>query len=223
LLDLTNAVPLVVIGASLAGSAHCAGMCGGLALSRSRTTLDQVLYHVGRLIGYLALGVAAGALGAKLFSPDMAVWFSWISAFLLSGVFILLGVRAWRGEASHFSWFPVRWTKRLYGRGGSFGVGLLTAALPCGWLQTFVLAAVATQSPFRGGALLLLFWTGTLPALVALPFVSRSAFGTYVRRMPRLTAVLLVLAGLGSFGMRIYHAPFRIPSSGEAVHRHCHE
>jgi sulfite exporter TauE/SafE len=222
LLDLINAVPLAVVGASILGSSHCVGMCGGLALSRSQSISDQLLYHGGRLFGYVALGVGGGALGAKLFSSNMNVWMSWASSILMAAIFLILAVRAWRGKVPHFSWFPGRWLKRLNGRGGSFSMGLLTAGLPCGWLQTFVLTAVATQSAVKGGLLMLLFWLGTLPALAALPLVARSGFAPFAARTPRLTATLLLLAGLVSFGVRIYHAPYQTTAGSHDVRNSCH-
>ena len=59
--------------ASLVGSLHCAGMCGAFALfaigagdPRVHTprTLLMGAYHAGRLLTYVALGAAAGALGS---------------------------------------------------------------------------------------------------------------------------------------------------------------
>jgi len=230
LLDLTNAIPLAVISASLLGSTHCVGMCGGLALSRSRTPLDQALYHFGRLFGYLTLGLVAGRIGEVLFSERVAVGLSWTASILMGAVFIGLGMQVWSGKTPHFSWVPKRWLSKAYGKGGSFGTGLLSAGLPCGWLQTFVLAAVATQSTVRGGVLLLCFWVGTVPALAILPSIARTAFGQRLRELPRLTAMLLILAGLGSFAVRVYHAPFRVVQTSEAspaqkaapMEHHCH-
>ena len=229
-MDLTNVIPLAVLSASLLGSTHCVGMCGGLALSRSRTTADQLLYHSGRLVGYFVLGLFAGQIGEVLFSERVAVSLSWIASALMGIVFIGLGIQAWKGKTPHISWIPRRWLAQTYGRGGSFSTGVLSAGLPCGWLQTFVLAAVATQSSVRGGLLLFFFWVGTVPALAVLPSLARSAFGQKLRRLPRVTAILLIVAGLGSFAVRIYHAPFRSVQGSEAsqgqkpapLMHHCH-
>jgi uncharacterized protein len=197
-------------------------MCGGLALSRSKNKYDAFFYHGGRLVGYLVLGIVAGALGKSLFNPGNLVWLSWISSALIGLTFIALGVQAWKGRSPHFSWFPRRWMSAVYGKGGSFGTGLLTAALPCGWLQTFVLAAVATQAPLRGGVLLFCFWLGTLPALVSMPFISRIAFRPALARAPRLVGMLLVLAGVASFAVRIQHAPYRVPPADANRVQSCH-
>lgn len=208
MLDLTKVIPLAVIGASFLGSTHCIAMCGGLALSRSQTRSDLFLYHSGRLTGYVALGAAAGALGSKIFSPSVAVWMSWVASLFMGAVFFALAVRTWRGKTPHLSILPASWFTRLYRGRGAFGTGLLTAALPCGWLQSFVLSAVGTQSALHGGVLLFSFWLGTLPALAALPALTKKILAPIAIRTPRIAAVFLVVAGLASLGVRVYHAPF---------------
>lgn len=76
-----------VLAASVVGSVHCAGMCGGFACmgtvpmgtpaadtaaahtartARWTPTLTQLAYHGGRLAAYVALGALAGALGAQV-------------------------------------------------------------------------------------------------------------------------------------------------------------
>ena len=59
-----------VFGASLVGSLHCAGMCGGfvacLCGGPSKVGSAHLAYHAGRGVGYLTLGALAGLLGATL-------------------------------------------------------------------------------------------------------------------------------------------------------------
>jgi sulfite exporter TauE/SafE len=64
-----------VLIASVLGSLHCAGMCGGLMLfaigsdgqtsKRTKARL-QAGYHGGRMLTYTILGVVAGSIGAAL-------------------------------------------------------------------------------------------------------------------------------------------------------------
>ena len=71
---LSGVAPLAasVLVASVVGSPHCAGMCGGLVAfctgigegRRSRSAL--VGYHGARLLSYAIVGVAAGAVGLAL-------------------------------------------------------------------------------------------------------------------------------------------------------------
>jgi sulfite exporter TauE/SafE len=62
--------PLSIVAASVLGSLHCVGMCGGLvsfyaaddAGSPSRAA-PHALYHSMRLVAYAALGAAAVGVG----------------------------------------------------------------------------------------------------------------------------------------------------------------
>lgn len=209
-MDLTKFIPISVLGASLLGSVHCASMCGGLALSRSGTWKDQMLYHIGRLSGYVVLGAIAGEIGRRVFLTSVSVWVSWISSLLMGFLFIALATRVWRGRSPHFKIIPNQWLIVLNRGRGSYCIGLLTAALPCGWLQSFVLSAVATQSSIQGGFLLFSFWLGTLPALGALPVLIRKVFSPFALHSPRLAALLLLSAGFFGLGVRVLHAPFQI-------------
>lgn len=217
---LFNLVPFAVVISSVVGSPHCVGMCGGFALSRSKTVREQTLYHLGRLLGYGALGALAGAFGEKIFGGAVSVWASRIASGAMAATFLALAVRAWRGQTPHFSVVPKTWLGRAFGKADSFGLGFLTAALPCGWLQTFVLSAVATRSALAGAIFLACFWVGTLPALTALPFLARRTFRS--RMNTRLSAALLIVAGVGSLAIRAHFVPFQLPPHADEPAMSCH-
>ncbi len=200
----SDLIPIAVLGASLLGSGHCVGMCGGLVLAVGRGPTKVGAYHVGRLLGYLTLGVVAGWLGAATIGSEKFGWISWIASLLLAAAFIQMGVSLWRGRGNHLFALPQSWIRRLHqvSRGNAFGVGLLSALLPCGWLHGFVLAAVATQNPLKGAALLFFFWLGTVPALSAAPWLMKQVLAPLGRRTPRMAAVLLIAAGFASLGVR---------------------
>ena len=70
---MSAVLALGVLTASLLGSMHCAGMCGGFvcfyatgADGRAGGTGSHVAYNVGRLVSYLVLGLLAGVLGQGL-------------------------------------------------------------------------------------------------------------------------------------------------------------
>jgi sulfite exporter TauE/SafE len=198
-------VPLTVLAASLAGSSHCVGMCGGLVTSICRTRWQWIGYQAGRMAAYLALGASAGALGHQLLGEGTLRWLAWVSASLMALAFFGMAARARRGGAPHFALFPnsvVSWFYRK-ARGVPVLLGMLSAALPCGWLQSFVLAAAATQSAWAGAGLMWVFWMGTLPALSAAPWIFRRLLHPSFRRAPKVTAVLLILAGLGGVGFKM--------------------
>lgn len=204
--DLTVWVPPAVLVASLAGSAHCVSMCGGLVVATATRPRAWVAYQAGRLLGYLALGAGAGLIGQRILEANFATrWVSAAVGALLGIGFVLAGARVWRGKAPHFSILPASWLAVLYrlARGSALGTGLLSAFLPCGWLHAFVLGAVATRSIALGAGFLLMFWLGTLPALMATPWLTQRVLGPLATRAPRLAASLLILAGALCVGAKL--------------------
>jgi sulfite exporter TauE/SafE len=165
-----------VLVASLAGSFHCVGMCGGLMVATTHPQ-SRYLYHMGRGISYLVLGFVAGLLGEKFYSSGISTVIKNIATFFIIAILLSTGWQMFLrpgapsligqkiASLSH-KLFPFAF--RLPPKLQSFGVGVMTGALPCGWLYSFILLAMAAQSLWRGGMILAVFWLGTIPALVFL-------------------------------------------------------
>jgi sulfite exporter TauE/SafE len=98
--------------------------------------------------------------------------------------------------------------------GGPFATGLISALLPCGWLHTFVLGAVATQSPWIGALYLFLFWAGTLPALSLAPLAASRLFQPLAQKAPKISGTFLILLGLATIGIKM--------DLLKSEHSHCH-
>lgn len=229
--DPTQLVPLAVLVASLAGSLHCASMCGGLVASLAPTPRLAVAYHLGRLVGYSTLGALAGLFGDELGGSNHP-WLSVISAALLGALLVAAGIKTWRGKSFHLRLprFLARAQGAVWSRACAsnhpgatrFAAGALSAVLPCGWLYTFVLGAAATGSAARGAWFMAFFWMGTLPALSALSAIARRFFAPIRSRAPRVAALLLVLAGLATIAVKVAPA-FEANGSGKPASAHsCH-
>ncbi len=229
-----NAVLLTVFVASLLGSLHCAGMCGGLvafyagtdASSGLRRLLSHAAYNGGRLIGYLVLGLAAGAVGAAL---NVAGALAGIQRIALTaagivmitwGLIALLQIRGYRifrnGGHSRLQQiirkaFAIASRKPPMVRAGT--VGVLSALLPCGWLWAFVVIAAGTGSAAAGALVMAVFWAGTVPILLAVGLGAQLIASPVRRLAPSLTAILLVVLGL----LAIIGRP---PTSAAAMAKH---
>lgn len=203
---LQTFVPLAVLGASLSGSLHCVGMCGGLVSSVVATRRSGLwLYHAGRLLSYSLLGALAGGFGQALLSSEARGAVSILATALMAATLIALGLRLWRsGGTVHFTLLPAALGRFLFGFAGRspFLIGLFTGFLPCGWLHSFLLGAAGTQSAPIGALLMGLFWLGTLPALSATSWVAGTTVHRLLRRAPRLAAALLIGAGLLTLGVK---------------------
>jgi len=218
---------LGVLLASLVGSIHCAGMCGGFVCVYAGASTPRGLanlpahlaYNGGRLVSYVTLGVVAGAIGARV--DDLSRF-----AGLSRGAAVLAGTLmvAWALAiiAASFGVHVPRmlapaWAKRRLGgalvamRGRppvarAAVTGLLTTLLPCGWLYTFVVTAGGTGSPLAGAGVMAAFWLGTVPVLLSLGLGAQRLLGPVARRLPLASAALVLVLGLLSIAGRV-HAP----------------
>ena len=206
-----------VFVASLLGSLHCVGMCGGFVAfysgadgsGGSRRLLSHAAYSGGRLAAYSILGLAAGAIGAALDLAGSLAGVQRVAAvaagavMIVWGVFALLqigGVRVFKhGSSSRLS----GWLRRGISMVGdrppivrATVVGLLSGVLPCGWLWAFVVTAAGTGSALGGVAVMAAFWAGTVPVLLALGLGAQILSVPLRRHIPAVTAVILVALGL---------------------------
>ncbi|MCB0338867.1 MAG: sulfite exporter TauE/SafE family protein [Bdellovibrionales bacterium] len=196
--------------ASLLGSPHCAGMCGGFVLFNSGQSQDRflshLLYNFGRLLTYLFLGLMAGALGHSLDTAGAGFGFQRLAAYLTGGLLIFWGILLLTGRFSKISSGGFRGKiSSLYSRVikssslspayRSLALGLLSTLLPCGWLYAFVAVAAGSGSAFSGALVMLFFWLGTLPILLSIGRISRAVTVRFGRYLPTITPCLLILAG----------------------------
>lgn len=209
--------------ASLLGSAHCAAMCGGLASFCSGFCAKKFNYnyHLGRLSSYLILGATAGMLGASVDRFYKFEHSQSIVSLITGGFLILWGLLYLVGKVERVKKMlganiissklsntfkkliesfvgndPKQWSKR------SYLVGFFSAFMPCGWLYAFVLVSASTGSVLTAMLTMFVFWLGTVPALIFVGEVSKG-FSNRVRKYsPCLVAIVLILAGLSSVGVR---------------------
>ncbi len=233
-----TALIAAVFVASLLGSLHCAGMCGGfLAFAVGAGTNQpvnrwrlQAAYHLGRLTTYTILGAAAGALGAAIDLGASAVGLQRAAAALAGAMMIAFGgVSILRLSGVHVPKLPLpgflrktverghRLAFRLSPTHRALAVGLLTTLLPCGWLYAFAITAAGTADPMWGGATMAVFWLGTLPVMVSLGAGVQAAAGALGRRLPVVTCTVLMVVGLFTLTERMIEPP-QLAQLHNAVH-----
>lgn len=183
--------------AGLAGGLmHCSAMCGPFVLAQAAATADARLgggmlrrlsgaallpYHLGRGLGYGALGAVAGGAGALL---AQATGLRWLAALLLLLASLMMLAQASAKFAALLPTWPmpglprglqVRLGGLLAAPTGWRGVrlGLLLSALPCGLLYAALAAAAGSGSALAGGLAMLTFVLGTFPALAAVALLGR--------------------------------------------------
>lgn len=216
---------------SLIGSIHCVGMCGGFSVWAHQ--MNGVLtYHVGRLAGYLGLGVIAGVIGDATFNLISPVYQVGIGVGL--GVVILV-----TGVRTLFAPLAIRRVPKIVAlitdmlipelikksRGlpiiQGFVLGIGSILLPCGWLYSFLMAGAATGSVGESVSVMASFWLGTVPALVIGTRLFAVVMGPIQRYSAQLQAILLIGVGLVTIGHKLQCVTFTHDESNQIFIR-CH-
>ncbi len=200
---------LFVIG--LLTSLHCIAMCGGINLSvcvqynsgkattASEKLKPSLLYNLGRVISYTAVGGIVGALGSVVSFSGTAKGI----VAVISGVFmIIMGLNM----LNIFPWLrklnprlPKFLGTKVHSSAGGKGplfVGLLNGLMPCGPLQAMQLYALGTGSFTAGAVSMLLFSLGTVPLMFGFGAVSSFLSGKFTKQMLKVSAVLVMVLGL---------------------------
>ena len=197
----------------LAGSLHCAGMCGPLALavpptgtSASGFFLGRIAYNLGRVSTYCLLGLLFGSVGHRLVLAGFQR-----SVSIALGATLIVGLAV---SKRGFLSIPItvlvsRLKSPMAGllRRPSFGsvaiLGLLNGLLPCGLVYVAGAGAAATGRLFGAVGYMAAFGAGTVPMLLAIS-VSGNLVSFQLRRKLHkaipisvcLLGTLLILRGL---------------------------
>lgn len=225
-----------VLGA--AGSAHCIGMCGPIALAvpspdngwRARL-MSTLILNGGRVSTYVFLGALFGVSGAGLRLAGLQQSVSIIAGAVLLMSVILPGLLE--------RWSPTgRLSLRIGRLRGAlarnlkrtapealFFTGALNGLLPCGLVYAAAIGAAAMGTMQHGAFFMLLFGLGTLPALIGLRMsgnmIGTSARGLLRKASPVLVsalAVLMILRGLELGIPMVSPPPVTEPAQVTACH-----
>ncbi|MCR2805520.1 sulfite exporter TauE/SafE family protein [Paenibacillus soyae] len=215
-----NGIGLILL-TGLFSAPHCIGMCGGIVSavslqSAASARKSMLLYNAGRLVSYMILGAAMGAVGSFV---DVAGRMAGVRglASIVGGCFVLLWL--WRkiqvpflnrlsgklhqelatGKASSTSG---KETAHLLATGFAFGF------LPCGLTYAMSINAAATGSLWQGAVVMALFGIATVPALAfaaSIAALANKRWRRFMRKAGVVTAVLVgvlsILRGLAANGV----------------------
>ncbi len=208
-------VAAFVIG--LAGSLHCVGMCGPIALAlpvQGKGALGKIssplIYNAGRIATYSILGMLFGMLGKGVVIAGYQQWLSVIMGVLVLTVFLLPAHVKSKLRMTKVIAPAVTKVKYLLGRfltqrtaGSLLLTGALNGLLPCGLVYLAIAGAIATGDVFKSGVFMAAFGAGTLPAMLfvaaAKGMVTLNMRSKINKALPVFTVVmacLLILRGL---------------------------
>lgn len=175
--------PVAGLLIGLAGSLHCAGMCGPIAMALPRNPTDskatyvtgRFLYQFGRIFTYMVIGALAG-LGAS------AITFAGYESVVSITAGVLMMLAATMQLLWHKSLLPtgpimrltapmrksmqqLMKTKSTLALGG---IGIVNGLLPCGLVLAAIFGSASTGSPVEGAVFMAGFGLGTLPVMSAI-------------------------------------------------------
>ncbi|MCU7496789.1 MAG: sulfite exporter TauE/SafE family protein [Ignavibacteria bacterium] len=194
----------------LAGSLHCAGMCGPLLValllsrrSRLNLMLGRIIYNAGRISTYMLLGVVIGTFGSASrlfgFQQNMSV---------MLGIAILLLVVMPRRYKNKLMGLPLYqfYNVKLQTfmgkvlKNDSFTsmllLGILNGLLPCGLVYAGLAGALTTAGLKNAVVFMMLFGLGTLPLMFTISIMGQYAGLGLRRKLSRSVPFLSFLLGL---------------------------
>lgn len=191
----------------LAGSFHCIGMCGpiALALPVSRKSAATILIGIlsantGRIITYTFLGFVIGSIG---FSLHLFRLFQVLSILFGIGLIAIAWRKHWLRQIEFRNpgfqqWVSGRMQSLLRQNGPLklFGIGLLNGLLPCGMIFLALTNALLAENPIGSASSMAAFGLGTLPALIGVGFFAQSINQTFRSKLTRAFPYLLSVIGL---------------------------
>mgnify|MGYP001304212913 FL=1 len=194
----------------LAGSFHCIGMCGPIALSLSSGAsknfsqlLKKITYNGGRLITYAALGLMFGFIGDRLNLFGLQRWLSlFIGSLLVFSVIILLlkiktpfAAKAYSLISPFFSKvYSSLKAKRSYK--SMAVIGILNGLLPCSFVYLGLGGAIALGDAFDGALYMAMFGLGTVPVMLGVTVFGNFISGKFRSKILKLVPAMILVLGI---------------------------
>jgi sulfite exporter TauE/SafE len=215
-----------------AGSAHCAGMCGPLALAlpsgaggRAHFFAGRAAYNVGRIITYSLLGAIFGLVGQTLLLAGIQRWVSIaLGSVLLVGLFSSRQLSLLRPVMLLVEQVKRRMGSLLSQRSlpALLVLGLLNGLLPCGLVYVACAAATATNHIGSGAQYMAWFGLGTTPMLLAISLSGRFVPVTWRAHLRKAVPVsIFVVASMLILRGMALGIPYLSPDLASAGHSCC--
>jgi len=200
----------------LAGSLHCVGMCGPLAMAipfQNHAGLPRVtsllLFHTGRIFTYSLLGLVFGLAGNSIYLAGLEQWFS----ILVGATLLILTVRYYFFRRSSVPTWLMPFYRGLQKKmniflhsrsmAGYWMLGAANGLLPCGMVYFAIAGALLSQQVTHSILFMFFFGIGTLPAMMALGIFGmpvtmkvRNQLKKTVPYIATVMALLLILRGM---------------------------
>ena len=175
-------------------SFHCIGMCSGTVMSLAageQPWKRELLFHAGRILCCTVIGAVLGAIGrAVSLNVYLRALIPLLCAIMMAAMALqMLGFLRWlqiglgTGVAARLC---------RHGNSSAFVLGILTALLPCGMLQTVQLYALGSENIRSGMMIMLVFGVCSTPVLLAFGVLAGKLNGMRQKTLTVLSAMLIL-------------------------------
>lgn len=199
---------IAILIASLIGSPHCAGMCGGFVSfysAQRNAWTDHLQYNLGRLTAYIVLGIIASYLGATINKLGSIIGLQSFAGLLVGCILIYWGIsnlfslKAW-GKLPQIVLKTLNILHLNSIKNGRIPliIGLFSAFLPCAWLYAYVAVAATSESTSHAIITMFVFWLGTVPMMLGLGSLSGIFYSRFRSIVPKISAMFIIAAGIYS-------------------------
>ncbi|NTV98840.1 MAG: sulfite exporter TauE/SafE family protein [Chlorobiaceae bacterium] len=202
------------------GFGHCIGMCGPLVAAFALGEEDKgwgrhLLFHLGRITTYSILGGVAGLTGSFLMLAASI-------GTLQTAVQVITGISIVLMGLLNADWLPlkmkpgscrpafpvtgkvIRFFEGPVSTGSYYPLGVVFGFLPCGLSYTALLSAARASMDIgnrfsallTGLCMMLLFGTGTVPALLFVGKAAHSVGGKLRKQLYGIASLIMIVTGL---------------------------
>ncbi len=185
--------PWLAFVAGLLGTGHCLGMCGGIVSScflrlgaSGHRFVTHVVYHMGRISVYVAIGAIAGGFGEVLTQSGHFGLVQGVLQIAVGVAVVIMGldILGWLPGALNLGFVPARLPRWLFRKASSRShapeeeaptrasitpvllAGVANGLLPCSLTFSIAVQAIPAGGFVEGAGLMAAFGAGTLPSML---------------------------------------------------------
>lgn len=203
---------LIAFFTGLAGSFHCIGMCGPIALALPiggqthwEAAFSRLTYNLGRIITYSILGGVFSIFGQTFVLAGL-------QQYLTIAIGILIFMFVFSNQYDSFSsirqitqsiTLAFRPLLKSKSKASFFFLGIVNGLLPCGFVYVALVGSLAANSMVESTLFMSFFGLGTAPMLFFISIIpkylsnkARQNINKYLPAYTIILAVFFVLRGL---------------------------
>jgi len=208
-------------------------MCGGIVMayssikitpnsSKVSKSIAHLLYSLGRVTTYSALGAMFGYIGSVVTYSNTARG----SMLVIAGIAMLIAGLSLMGKMKFLTFNGKSFSETAFYRNtfakimnsksnySFYMLGILNGFLPCGFVYFFAITAGSTADPVYGALVMAIFGLSTIPAMFGLGFLTTLSLATNFRNMlVSLASIAVIFYGVFTIynGYKFINTPQQQP------------